>query len=314
MLTPQARRLLDRFAEVGVLSFEQLGVIGSRASVAAGAALLLPPTPVAQVRDLLVDGQDGRLPARLYHPEPGGELPLLVFFHGGGWVTGDVEGSDPACRALAVACRVAVLSVGYRLAPETPDPGPVQDCLAAYLWAREHRAELGSRDQQVVLMGDSAGGTLATGVCLRARDAGLPAPSALVLLYPPTVPPWCASFPSYEQNAVGFGLTAAGMTWFWEQYLGDRRVPSHIAAPLLAPDLSGLPPSLVVTAEHDPLRDEGAALAAALQRADSPCTHLAYDGAIHGFLSMARVLPEGEQAISDVRDFLVSSGVCQHSS
>lgn len=314
MLTPQSRRLIARFAEAGVLSFEQMGVQEARDSVEAGASLMPTPPEVALVRELLVDGSQGRLPARLYHPGPGRDLPLVVFFHGGGWVTGSVATADPGCRALALACGVAVLSVAYRLAPETPAPGPGLDCLAAYRWALSHAPELGVDRARVLVMGDSAGGTLAAGLCLLARDRGLVPPVAQVLLYPPLVPPWCASFPSWQDNAEGFGLTAAGMTWFWEHYLAGRREPDAYAAPLLAQDLSGLPPALVVTAEHDPLCDEGEAFAGALSRAGTPSTLLSYDGAIHGFLSMARVLPEGVRVLGDVHAFLVSHNICQQNS
>ena len=304
-LTPQCRRLLDRFAEVGVLPYGQMSVLAARASVAAGIALQGAPTPIEHVRDVLAPGAAGQLPVRLYHPAPGELRPLLVYLHGGGWVTGSVEIADTPARALAAGTGCVVASVEYRLSPETQHPGPAQDCYAATSWLAAHASDWGADSSRLALVGDSAGGTLAAAVTLMARDRGGPQIAQQVLLYPPLAPARGSTSASYADNAEGFGLTRGGLEWFWDCYLAD---PAHgadpLAAPLLAPDLSGLPPALVITAEYDPLRDEGLAYAERLAAAGVPTVSLTYPGMIHGFFWMARALPEGHSVVTVIGEHL----------
>lgn len=297
-LGPQSRRLLERFSQVGVLPFDAMTVLQARESVLAGRALQGPVTELAAVEDVLASGPDGRLPVRVY--DPGGEQPLalLVYLHGGGWVTGSVEVADTPCRALAAATGCVVASVEYRLSPETQHPGPVEDCYAAVQWLAARAGRWRVTEDRVVVCGDSAGGGLAAGVTLLARDRGGPPLAAQVLLYPALAPG--GDFPSYVENAEGCGLTAGGMRWFWSHYLArpeDGEDP--YAAPLRAPDLTGLPAALVVVAEHDVLRDEGLAYARRLAAAGVDVEVLAYPGLVHGFLWMAKVLDEAT-AVLDV--------------
>ncbi|MCW2614792.1 MAG: hypothetical protein JWN08_1786 [Frankiales bacterium] len=298
-LTPQSQRLLDRFAEAGVLPFDRMSVLEARASVAAGIALQGAPVEVAQVRDVLADGPAGRLPVRVYDDLPGTPArPLLVFFHGGGWVTGSVEGSDATCRALAIGTGCVVASVEYRLAPETRFPGPAHDAFAATAWLVEHAPDLGADPARVVVGGDSAGGNLAAATALMARDRGGPLLAGQVLLYPPLAPPRGSPRASLARNAEGYGLTRGGLERFWDLYLAQEADGlDPYASPLLADDLSGLPPTLVVTAEYDPLHDEGQDFAQRLRESGTDVKVVDYDGLVHGFLSMARVLPEGRAVV-----------------
>ncbi len=292
-LTAQCRRLLDRFEELGVLPYDRMSVLQARESVTAGKRLQGSPEDVEQVEDLLVPGQVGRIPARVYHPVGGAPLALVVYLHGGGWVTGSVDIADAPCRSLANATRCVVASVEYRLAPETPHPGPGEDCAAAVAWLAGHAGRWGVPPGRTVVCGDSAGGGLAAAVTLRARDRGGPPIAGQVLMYPALAPARGSRSASYRDNAEGFGLTRGGMEWFWDHYLArpeDGADP--YAAPGRAADLTGLPPTLLVTAEYDVLRDEGIDYATRLRDAGVPVTAVHYDGLIHGFFWMAKVVDE----------------------
>ncbi|GGJ87487.1 alpha/beta hydrolase [Deinococcus aquiradiocola] len=255
--------------------------------------------PLSARRDLHVPTPDGPLPARLYVPPAGGVTGLLLYFHGGGWVASDVETHDALCADLASVSGVRVLSVAYRLAPETPFPGPLDDCWHATRWAAGHAAELGADAARLAVGGDSAGGNLAAGVALRARDAGGPALAAQLLIYPATDLSGTDT-PSYRDNARGYGLTTAAMRTFIGMYVarpGDALHP--YASPLLAPDLSGLPPTLILTAEFDPLRDDGERFARALEGAGVQVTHRPGPGLIHTFARLAALSPGSAAAVDD---------------
>lgn len=300
-LTAQARRLLDRFEEVGVRPFDEIGVLRARATVAASVSLQGAPEEVERVADLLVAGSEGELPARLYHPGGDGHPPLLVYFHGGGWVTGSVDVADAPCRALANATGCAVVSVEYRLSPETKFPGPAEDCHAATRWLAEHAGALGADPRRLVLCGDSAGANLAAAVTLMIRDRGGPDVALQVLMYPTLAPIAHRELDSHRDNAEGYGLRRSEMEWFWGHYL--RRPEDGTdpyAAPLLAPDLSGLPPALLVIPEFDVLRDEGLAYAQRLRGAGVPVEVLEYPGLIHGFFWMGRVLDEARHVSAEI--------------
>lgn len=300
-LTPESKRLLERFAQVGVLPYDRMSVLEARASVAAGIRLQGDPTPVERVEDVLAAGAAGQLPVRVYDPSPEELLPLIVYFHGGGWVTGGVDVADAPCRALAVGTHAVVASVGYRLSPETQHPGPSEDCYAATSWLAANAARWGADADRMVVSGDSAGGNLAAAVTLMARDRGGPGIAAQVLLYPPLAPARESSFASYQENAEGFGLTRGGIEWFWDHYLASPEDGADpYAAPLLARDLSGLPPALVVTAEYDPLRDDGTAYADRLRSAGVDVEHVGYPGLVHGFFWMAKALPEARDVVDVV--------------
>lgn len=262
-----------------------------------------PPGPeMAHVEDLTVGST--AVGARLYRPSTG-DGPLVVFLHGGMWTIGDLESHDRACRRLAHGSRTAVLSVDFRRAPEHPWPAAVDDSVDAIRWAAAGR--VAGTAGPIVVMGDSSGGNLAALACLRLRDEGGPLPAAQVLLYPNT--DMTLSCPSTRSKATGWGLTTDDVAWGAEQWVPDpsRRADPEVS-PLHAVDLGGLPPAVVVTAEHDPLRDEGDAYAARLAAADVPVRHRCEAGMVHGFLTLDTLSPAaaaaGERVFADVTDML----------
>jgi acetyl esterase len=283
---PQAQDVLDAVAAAGITELSALSVDDVRALTAELARQRAADAPVlAETRDLVIPGPAGDIPARLYRPEHA-TSGLFVYLHGGGWVTGSVEASDGTCRYLADTAGVAILSVDYRLAPEHPFPAAVDDCWTAVEWAAGNSGELGIDALRLAVGGDSAGGTLAAVVSLMARDAGWPDLHLQALVYPAVDAH--DRFPSLEENGTGYFLTRNDMRWFYGHYgvgtvadAADWRV-----SPLLAPTHRGLPPTVVVTAGYDPLRDEGIAYANVLRDAGVHVTHLHYDDMIHGFFSM----------------------------
>ena len=260
------------------------------------------PALVGAVSDVVIDAPT-LLPARHYQPaEPGGPHPLLVFYHGGGFMFGDLDTHDGVCRLLCRHAGSHVLAVDYRLAPEHPFPAAVEDARAAFGWACANAARLGADASRVGVAGDSAGGNLAAAVALRARVSG-PTLAAQVLVYPVTDSG--RDTPSYRDNGDGYLLTEPDMAWFWDCYLGPDGDPADpFASPLRAADLAGLPPALVITAEYDPLRDEGEAYARHLDGFDVPVEAHRFDGMVHGFLGMEQLVPEADQAIARIGTFL----------
>jgi acetyl esterase len=264
-----------------------------------------PPGPeLAAVEDRVVPGD---IPMRLYRPTLDPQ-PLVVFFHGGMWTIGDLESHDRACRRLAAGAGVAVLAVDYRRAPEHPWPAAVDDATEVVRWAADHRAELAGAHEPVVVAGDSAGGNLAALACLRMRDEGGPLPDAQLLLYPNT--DLTLSQPSIAEKGDGWGLPADDVAWgaeFWVPDPGQRADPR--ISPLYA-SLAGLPPALIVTAEHDPLRDEGDLFATRLAAAGVRVEHRCEPRMIHGFLTLDTVSPAaaeaGERFFAEVSRFLAA--------
>lgn len=238
------------------------------------------------VADLTIPGPAGAIAARHYRPPGGGPKPLLVFYHGGGFVIGDLDTYDALCRLTCRDADIAVLSVDYRRAPEHPAPAAADDAYAAFRWAHEHAAELGAIPGRVAVGGDSAGGNLAAVVALLARDAGGPAPVLQWLLYPVT--DLSAQTRSRTLYAKGFLLTKHDIDWFAEQYLGGSRVVATDprVSPLLAGDLSDLPPALIAVAGFDPLRDEGERFAAALAEAGNVVDLRTMGSLTHGFINL----------------------------
>ncbi|HZD64921.1 MAG TPA: alpha/beta hydrolase [Acidimicrobiales bacterium] len=304
-LDPQVQALLQQFEEQGMPRFEQMSVPQARDVAMAFRDLQGEPEEVPGIDNVLVPGLAGRLPVRVYHPAPGTTPPLVVYFHGGGWVIGNIEVVDRPCRGLANASGCVVASVDYRLSPETPFPGPVEDCYSATRWLAEHAADLGADPNRVAVSGDSAGGNLAAAVTLMARDRGQPSLAYQLLVYPVTAPARGTEFASYRDNGDGYLLTRAGMEWFWDHYVrSPQEARDPYASPLFATDLGGLPPALVVTAEYDPLRDEGRAYAERLGNAGVPVTSRLSEGVIHGFMWMAGVLDAGRELIAEVGETL----------
>lgn len=239
-----------------------------------------------QVRDITLPGPAGDIAARHYRPAGGGAKPLLVFYHGGGFVLGDLESYDAVCRLTCRDADVAVLSIAYRLAPEHPAPAAVDDAYAAFCWAHDHAEELGGLPGRVAVGGDSAGGNLAAAVSLLARDGGGPAPILQWLLYP--VADCTAATRSRTLFGDGFLLTKHDMDWFTAQYLGCSQLDptDPRVSPLLAGDLSGLPPALVAVAGFDPLHDEGRQFATALREAGVEVDLRRLPSMTHGFMNL----------------------------
>ncbi len=263
------------------------------------------PTPVGDVENKQIPGPDEDIALRIYRPQSKGASGALVYFHGGGWVIGDLDSHDETCRKLCRGADITVVSVHYRRAPETTYPGAAEDCYAATAWVAGHAGELGIDAARLAVGGDSAGGNLAAAVALMARDRGSPPLRFQLLIYPVTAADFDTG--SYRDNAEGYLLSRRAMQWFWDQYVpdaGERREP--YAAPLLASSHRGLPPALVQTAEFDPLRDEGEAYAAALRQAGVEATLTRYDGLIHGFFGMQDAVAAARPALDEAVTALVA--------
>ncbi|TCZ61278.1 alpha/beta hydrolase [Roseicella aquatilis] len=282
-LDPQIGALLE--AGRHLPPTETLSVPAARAQYEARIAVMAPPARVVRVEERSIPGPTGLpLRIRVYMPEGQGPHPLLVFFHGSGFVLCSLDTHDGICRNLCAGAGCVVASVDYRLAPEHPFPAAPEDCLLATRWCAEHAAELGADPARIVVGGDSAGGNLAAVTALRLREDGGPALLGQLLLYPVT--DWhAAGWPSYAENAEGYGLTRATMAWFWGHYMPDPgpAVSHPHAVPLHAASHAGLPPALVTTAEYDPLRDEGEAYAERLRAAGVTVACTRWLGLNHGF-------------------------------
>jgi acetyl esterase len=285
-LNPQAKQVLDVMAQMGV-SF--VGDDPQRVRDQLSSFPRPEGEAVGSVEDRTIPGPAGQIPVRIYKPAAGGGArPGLVWFHGGGWVIGNLDGSDYGCRMAANAANAVVVSIDYRLAPEAKFPAAADDCYAATKWVSENAAFLGIDANKIAVGGDSAGGNLAAVVSQMAKANGGPRIGFQLLVYPVTHHNYDTR--SYKDNADGYLLTKESMVWFWDHYLrtpADGKDPK--ASPLLAKDLNGLPPALVITAEFDPLRDEGEAYVAALRKAGVKVDHKRYDGQIHGFYANAAI-------------------------
>lgn len=254
---------------------------------------------VGSVEDRTIPGPAGEVPVRVYRPEGGpGPAPILVWYHGGGWVIGDLETTDGAARSFCHGAGAVVVSVDYRLAPEHPFPAGPEDAWAALTWVADHAGEVGGDPARIAVGGDSAGGNLAALVALRARDEGGPALVHQLLAYPSV--DLAMGHPSIEENGEGYFLTKASMEWFRLHYLGAEREhgdpTSPEVSPLRADDLSGVAPAQVLTAEYDPLRDEGEAYAVRLAEAGVPVDLVPHPGLVHGFLGFGALSPAAAAA------------------
>ncbi len=268
-----------------------------------GLSAQVEKSPVHRVEDRALPGPAGDVPVRIYSPGEGGGRPALLFFHGGGFVTGDIESHDPLCREIANRADCVVVSVDYRLAPEHRFPAAPEDCYAALRWVAEHGAEIGVDTTRLAIAGDSAGGNMAAVVALLCLERGGPALRHQVLIYP-VIDPSCDSASQHE-NGSGYMLTQTTMRWFWAQYLNDESEASlPTVCPMRAERVDGLPPTTVLTAEFDPLRDEGETYAAKLTEAGIPTELTRYEGQVHGFLSFAHRMERAEAAIAQVAEVL----------
>jgi acetyl esterase len=303
-LHPTWRTLRELRAATGVPPLYEQSLADARhadlASVTEGAGT---GEPVDHIVDSTYPGPDGDRPVRVYRPGSGAPLPVVVYFFGGGWTLGSIDTADAVARRLAVAVPAVVVVPGYRLAPEHPFPAAVEDCFAAVRWAADHAGDLGGDPRRIAVAGDSAGGNLAAAVTLLARDAGGPALAGQVLVYPNT--DHTADDASLRDNADRWLFNRTSVGWYWGHYLTD---PDHgrdpRASPALADDHRALPPAVVITAEHDPLRDQGERYAATLRAAGVPAELHRYDGMAHGFFTMSGVLDAAGEAQRQAADAL----------
>jgi acetyl esterase/lipase len=292
----QAQRVLEQIAALGLPPNHTVSPAQARINAKARPRAAGPA--VAKVEDRRLPGPGLEIPVRIYTPAGPGPFPILVWFHGGGWVIGDLDSADPTARYLTVGADCVVVSVDYRLAPETKFPGPVDDCYAATIWAAHNAAQINGDATRIAVGGDSAGGNLAAAVALMGRDRHTLSLAFQLLIYPVAARDFTTT--SYRQNADGYLLTRDSMQWYWDHYLTHADDASNpYAAPLVAQDLTGLPPALVITAEMDPLCDEGKAYAQRLQAAGVPTHYSRYDGMIHGFFGMPTLLDKGKQALDE---------------
>jgi acetyl esterase len=301
-LDPQCAAFLKGIADQKSPSWEAMTPIESRKVFASLNQLFgTGPSEVLAEDKMMESG----FSLRIYRPamtNATDTLPVVMYFHGGGWVLGDIQTHDALCRRLCHSAKCAVVSVGYRLAPEHPFPIPLDDCYEATQYIQSHAKELGMDSSRLVVAGDSAGGALAAAVALRSRDSSGPRIHAQLLIYP-ALDPACNSS-SYRDFGEDFGLSKASMQWFWKQYLGDARDVTCYAAPSTASSLAGLPRTVLVTAQYDVLRAEAEEYAAKLEAQGVAVDHQHYDGMVHGFVHFAGAFDKGQQATLEIAETL----------
>jgi acetyl esterase len=308
VLDPDAAAVFKAFQEAGRPAYETLTPAEARAYYLAGRPVTHPEPPeLAAVRDVAIPAPHGAIPARIYEPKRRGTADRLaaglVFFHGGGWVIGDLDSHDVVCRQLAHEGQSIVISVDYRLAPEHKFPAAVEDAITATQWVAANAADLGIDAARLCVGGDSAGGNLAAVVAIAARDGNGPALSGQVLIYPAT--DFAMTHPSHSEPETSILLTHSVIKWFRDHYLnGAADVHDWRASPARATTLIGLPPAYVLTAGADPLRDEGNDYAHRLREAGVPVTHRSFPGQFHGFFTMGKLLQQANAAASDIGTWL----------
>lgn len=300
-LDPQIQAYLDQMAALNLAPMHTFPPEMVRQAMKMELGVAGEPEVVAHVANQVISGPGGEIPIRIYIPDGDGPFPLLVFFHGGGWVVCNLDTHDNVCRSLANGASCIVVSVDYRLAPEYKFPAALEDCYAATQWVAENAARLNGDASRIAVGGDSAGGNLTAVVALMARDRGGPPLVFQLLIYPVTDA--TGSSPSMTENAQGYGLTRDDMIWFTNHYLNNKDEQKNpLVSPLHAPDLIGLPPALIITAEYDPLRDEGELYGQRLKDAGVPVSMTRYDGMIHGFVS--RPFERGKVALGECSNAL----------
>lgn len=305
-LDPDAAAVLSAFRAAGRPPYETLTPPQAREMYLAARVVSHPEPPaIASVDALSVPGPGGALPARIYRPltlrQSDGLSPCLVFFHGGGWVIGNLDSHDVVCRTLAHEGQLIVISVDYRLAPEHRFPAAVDDAIAATEWISENASVLGIDATRLLVGGDSAGGNLAAVVAIHARDAG-PDLAGQVLIYPAT--DFAMTHPSHREPETDALLTHSVIHWFRAHYLGAANGEHWTASPARISKLAGLPPAFVLTAGADPLRDEGDEYAARLSEAGVAVAHRTYPGQFHGFITMGKLLPKAGDAMREIGAWL----------
>lgn len=301
-LHPQVKLFLENMSKNKVDTFENQSVEKARQSIV-NSSIIKNAEPVKFIEDREIPGPNGSIPIRIYKPIASESLPALVFYHGGGWVIGGIDSHDGICRSLANLSHCAIISVDYRLAPEHKFPAAVYDAYTAAKWVFENADSIGVNADKIAVGGDSAGGNLAAVTAIIAKERKTPKIVYQVLIYPIT--DLDINRPSYLKNGEGFMLTRAGMAWFIDHYIKNNEDKTHpYIAPLLLEDLSGLPPAYVMTAEFDPLRDEGELYAQRLKEAGVPVLYKQYNGMIHGFIRLSHSIDEGKKAIEEIANQL----------
>lgn len=302
MIDLQLQALLKQAAEQGTPDFADLPPAECRQFFRDFLAMVdAPPPDSVTFEDRTIPGPGGDLPIRVYRPKNAdGSCPVLLYLHGGGWVLGGLDEYHGVCSNLSAKTGCAVVAVDYRLAPEHRFPAAIDDCYAALEWIAANASEIGADASRIAVAGDSAGGTMASVLTLMARDQGGPEIKLQVLVYP-GASPRSSGYPSYEQYGEGYLLTTRSMRWFREHYLGrEEPFDDFRAAPLLADNLGGLPPALVLIGTYDPLRDEGIDYAEKMLAAGTQVVVTEYTGMMHGFFSMSGVLDAAKQAMDQV--------------
>ena len=305
---PATRELLAQISAAGVPPMHTLTPAEARAGMLASRVNDIDPPPIARIDNRSIPGPAGELPIRCYYPQQaanGDGLPTLLYFHGGGFVIGDLDSHDILCRQFCELADVLVIAVDYRLAPEHHYPAAVEDALCSLVWIKEHSKEVGADPARMAVAGDSAGGTLAAVAAQHARDIGLTL-KAQLLLYP--VVDLNGGYPSYLEHAQTYPLFKPVLAWFWSHYLGpnDNAVSREQtwASPIRAQRFVDLAPAFVLTAGMDPLRDEGAAYAARLSEAGVETVYQCVMGTVHGFLRLGRLIPSARDALVGAAHFL----------
>ncbi len=306
---PSTQALLRAIVEADLPPMHTLTPTQARQGMLDGRVNDIDPPPVADILDRTIPGPGGELPIRCYYPRAAGAegLPTVLYFHGGGFVIGDLDTHDVLCRQLCGLGGVLVVAVDYRLAPEHPYPAAVEDAVASFDWLRGAHAEIGADPERLAVAGDSAGGTLAALVAQHARDAGV-ALRAQLLLYP--VVDLVTRYPSQEEQADTYPIPTPVLDWFWAHYLGPGRGRGHPvceeiwASPIRAERFDALAPAYVLTAGLDPLRDEAAAYAARLAAAGVETVYQCVLGTVHGFLRLGRLVPSAQDALGAAAHFL----------
>jgi acetyl esterase len=256
------------------------------------------PLSVSRIEDITVPGPDSPVAVRIYGPERNEARPIMLYFHGGGYVKGGIEDTDAFCRRVARTSQHVVLSVAYRLAPEYPFPAALDDAYAVTVWACHHTVEVGGASGPIVVCGESAGGNLAAVTCLLARSDPRVAIRHQVLLQPAV--DFTLSFPSIALPSTQCLVPRDDLAWYYKTYYGNRNLKDPRVSPLFADDLSGLPPALIIAAEYDTLRDEAQAYADRLQRSGVATRYVCYAGMVHGFQQMGGLVAEAQSAVDDI--------------
>jgi len=297
---PQMQAILDQMKAAGWKPTHTLSVAEARRAFT---ARVVKGAPVARTVDRTIPGYGGALPVRIHWPAGTGPFPALVFFHGGGWVLGDLDSHDVTCRSLTNQAACVTVSVDYRLAPEHKFPAAVEDCQAAYQWVRAKGRDVGADTARVGVAGDSAGGNLSAVVSQLAASSGAPVPTCQVLIYPAVDA--SLETESHRELVDGHVIPRERLLWYMTQYLSRDSDRTDLRfSPLRAPSLEGQPPAMIVTAGFDPLRDEGRAYADRLREAGVDVVYREYPGQIHAFVSLTKAIPQGMACTLEVADYL----------